>query len=585
MWPCIIDSCLKYPTVCSRYHSRILAVHEQSGNNVSMSESQRHHCLAGFASWVITSVFTRLILVAVIHTSVSLPAYADEPAAQALHRGNGSEPQSLDPHKSEGVPSANIQRDLYEGLISETADGDLEPGVAASWRISPDGLRYIFKLRRDARWSNGDPVTADDFVQSWRRIIDPKTGSYYSQTLVPINNAEEIIAGKLSPEKLAVTAKDATTLEVLLKAPTPYFLGLLTHSSTYPLHQPSLKRFGDKFTRPGNLVSNGAYILDEWVVQSHIRVRRNPQYWNNKNTRIEQVYFHPIDDISSELKRYRAGEIDITETVPIARLDWIRKNLGSELHISPYLGVYYLAFNLTRPPFRDNPKLRQALSMVVNREVLTDKILKTGDIAAYSWVPPGVANYAGVEYEWKTWPFSKRVKTAQRLFREAGYDEKHPLDVEIRFNTSENHKKIALVVASMWKQHLGVKTRLHNEEWKVFLANRKAKKVTQIFRSGWIADYNDAFSFAELLHSKHGVNDMGYNNPEYDRLLALSANEADMAKRRAILQQAERVLLDDYAFIPVYHYVSKHLVKPYVGGYQDNIMDHHYSRHLYIKPH
>ncbi len=522
-----------------------------------------------------------IILVASV---LPVPGYAED-RLQVLHRGNGSEPQSLDPHKSEGVPSANIQRDLFEGLISEAANGDLEPGVAKSWTMSADGRVYTFKLRQDAKWSNGDLVTAYDFVYSWRRIVDPKTGSYYSQTLAPIKNAEAIIQGKARPDSLGVRALSSTVLKVTLKGPTPYFLGLLTHSSTYPVHRASLQKHGDRFTRPGNLVSNGAYQLSEWAVQSHILLERNPHYWNNAKTQIDRVYFHPVENISSELKRYRAGELDITENVPISQMGWIRENLREELRIAPYLGVYYLGYNLTRAPFKDNLKLRQALSMVINREVLTDKILKTGDLPAYSWVPPGVANYSSIEYDWKSQPFKQRVLEAQRLYQEAGYSKANPFTVELRYNTSENHKKIALVIAAMWKQHLGVKTRLYNEEWKVFLANRKAMKVTQVFRSGWIADYNDAYSFAELLHSQHGVNDMGYTSAEYDRLLAQSAMQLDQTKRRQILQQAERHLLNDYAFIPIYHYVSKHLVKPYVGGYEDNIMDHHYTRHLFIKPH
>ena len=509
---------------------------------------------------------------------------ADTPTIkQVLHRGNGSEPQSLDPHKSEGLPSSNIQRDLYEGLVIESPSGQLIPGVALSWTVSPDGRVYIFNLRPQAKWSNGEPVTASDFVYSWRRIVDPKTGSFYSQTLAPVLNAEAIIQGKLSSDKLGVRAIDRHTLEVRLKGPTPYFLGLLTHSSTYPVHRKNIEQHKDKFARPGNLIGNGAFVLKEWTVQSHILLERNRYYWDNKNTRLEQVYYYPIEKQTSEFKRYRAGELDIAESLPLAQIPWMRKNLKDELRISTYLGIYYLGFNLTRTPFNENKKLRQALSMAIDREVLTDKILKTGETPAYSWVPPNVANYAKQDYEWKSWPQSKRIATAKKLFAEAGYGKHNPLTVEIRYNTNENHKKIAIVVASMWKKHLGVNTTLHNEEWKVFLANRKARQVTQIFRSGWIADYNDAYSFAELMHSAHGINDGGYANAQYDELLARSALEADMNKRKELLQQAERILLDDYPVIPIYYYMSKHLVKPRVGGYEDNVLDRHYSKDMYIK--
>ncbi len=504
---------------------------------------------------------------------------------QILHRGNGSEPQSLDPHKSEGVPSANIQRDLYEGLLSESPSGELVPGVAQRWKISDKGLRYTFDLRPDAKWSNGDAVTASDFVYSWQRIVNPKTGSFYAQTLAPIKNAEAIIQGKKAASELGVRALNAHQLEVNLKGPTPYFLGLLTHSSTYPVHRASVEKHGDKFARAGNLVSNGPFVLTEWAVQSHILLTRNPLYWDNANTRLEQVYYYPIDNQASELKRYRAGELHIAESLPLSQIPWLRKNLPDDLRITNYLGIYYLGYNLVRAPFKENKKLRQALSMVIDREILTDKILKTGETAAYSWIPPNVANYQHQEYEWKTWTKQKRIDTAKALFKEAGYGKDKPLTVEIRYNTSENHKKVAIVVASMWKKHLGVKTTLHNEEWKVFLANRKAKKVTEVFRAGWIADYNDAFSFAELMHSQHGVNDSGYDNPHYDDLLAKSAKQADGMKRKYLLQQAEKILLADYPVIPIYYYMSKHLVKPYVGGYQDNVMDHHHSKHMFIKAH
>mgnify|MGYP000057736149 CR=1 FL=1 len=504
---------------------------------------------------------------------------------QTLRRGNGSEPQSLDPHKSEGVPSSNIQRDLYEGLISESPDGELVPGVAQSWTISKNGLRYLFMLRKDAKWSNGDAVTAYDFVYSWRRIVDPKTGSYYAQTLAPVLNTEAIIKGTKKVTALGIRAINKYQLEVTLKGPTPYFLGLLTHSSTYPVHRASVEKYGERFARVGNLVGNGAFVLKQWSIQSHILLERNKNYWDDKNTRLDKVYYYPIEDQSSELKRYRAGEIDITEGVPISQMPWLRKNLKQDLHLASYLGTYYFGYNLTKPPFKDNKLLRQALSMVIDRRVLTEKILKTGELPAYSWVPPNVANYKQIEYEWKDWPMSRRVKYAKALFKKAGYNQATPLTVQIRYNTSENHKKIAIVIASMWKKNLGVKTELYNEEWKVFLANRKSKKDTQVFRAGWIADYNDAFSFAELMHSNHGVNDSGYNNPDYDALLAKSAREPDISKRRRLLQRAEKMLLDDYPVIPVYFYRSKHLVKPYIGGYKDNSMDHHYSKHLYIKAH
>ena len=510
--------------------------------------------------------------------------FAALPAAalQVLHKGNGTEPQSLDPHRSQGVPAGNIQRDLFEGLISEAANGDLIPGVAQRWETSADGRVYTFYLRKTARWSNGDPVTAADFVFSWRRLVDPATGSAYAQILSPIVNAQAVVQGRKPPEALGVEAVDTHILQVHLNGPTPYFLGLLTHSTTYPVHAASLEAHGERFTRPGHLISNGAYRLAEWVVQSHIRLVRNRYYWQNDTVRIDEVYYYPTEDQSSELKRYRAGELDMTHTVPLNQLQWIRTHLAGQLHISPYLGTYYYGFNLARPPFKDNVQLRQALAMAIDREVITEKITAAGEIPAYGWVPPGVARYDSQSFPWRHLDRKARIAEARRLYRAAGFGPDRPLVLELRYNTSENHKKIALAVSAMWKQVLGVQTRLLNEEWKVFLANRRQGN-TELFRAGWIADYNDAYSFAELMLSQHGINDTGYASPEYDRLVNASAVEADPEKRQRLLQQAERTMLADYPIIPVFFYVTKRLVKPRVGGYEDNIMDHHYTRHLYLK--
>jgi len=511
--------------------------------------------------------------------SLSLPLQA----VQVLHRGNGAEVQTLDPHRAEGVPAANVLRDLYEGLIIEAPDGRLVPGVAERWTVSEDGLVYRFQIRRSARWSNGDPVTAQDFVYGLRRSVDPATGSHYAQVLAPILNARAIIAGERPPDALGVKALDDHTLEITLEAPTPYFPGLLTHSSTYPVHRATVERHGERFSRPGLLVSNGAYRLSEWVVQSHIKLERNPHYWNDAATRIDVVYYHPIEDASAELKRYRAGEIDITETIPLQQYRWIRKHLAEELRVAPYLGTYYYGLNLTRPPFKDNPKLRRALSLAVNREILTEKITAMGEKPLYSWVPDGIPGYIPARLDYADRPHTERVAEARRLYAEAGYSPARPLTVELRYNTSENHKKVAIAIAAMWKQALGVRVRLINEEWKVFLANRKQKRVTEVFRAGWIGDYNDPFTFLEILHSRHGMNDSGYANSTYDELLDRASREPDAEKRFQLLRRAEALALADHPVIPLYNYVSKHLVKPHIGGWVDNLLDHHYSKDLYIR--
>lgn len=532
-----------------------------------------------------------LLIVAL--AALSLTAAAKPPAdvqlakEQVLHRGNGAEPDSLDPQLSEAVNASNIQRDLYESLVGEAPDGRLIPGVATHWDISDDRLQYTFYLRKNAKWSNGDPVTAHDFVFSWRRLVDPATGSRYSMMLAPVTNAEAVISGELPPTALAVAALDDHTFQVNLDAVTPYFLSMLTHSSVYPVHPPSVKRFGREFTRPGNLVSNGAYMLSEWKIQSHIKLERNHQYWDNENTTINEVYYYPTEDMNAEVLRYRAGGLDMTqENLPVSMLGWLRENLPDELHISPWLGVYYYGFNLTQPPFRDaSIKLRQALSMSIDREIITDKVLDNGVIPAYGFVPPGVLDYEGYEYPWKHMSREERLAEARRLYREAGYSEENPLRVELRYNTEQNHKKIALAISAMWKQNLGVLTDIINQEWKVFLNVRAEKRITQTFRLGWIGDYNDAYTFLELGLSNNGQNDTGYADLSYDKLLKDSFSAETTAERAAMLREAEEQFLEAYPVAPIYYYVTSRLKKPYVGGFQNNIMDHHYTKNFYIKAH
>jgi len=503
---------------------------------------------------------------------------------QVLRRGNGAEPQSLDPHKSEGVPESNLQRDLYEGLTIEGPDGDVMPGAARSWDISDDGLVYIFHMRENARWSNGDPVTAHDFEYGLRRSVDPSTLSNYSIMLRPILNAEAIIAGELPPESLGVRAIDDLTLEIRLSGPTPYFLGVLNHSASYPVHRPTVEKYGDRWARPGRLVSNGAFRLRDWVMQSHIVLERNEYYWDNENTALDEVWYYPIENQSTELQRYRAHAIDMTSDLPFRQLAWIRSNLPEELVISEYLGIYYYGLNVTRAPFKDNPELRRALNLAIDREILTSQVTTAGEIPAYGFVP-GTANYTQHVPEWAGWTQEQRVAEARRLYEAAGYSHEQPLRLQILYNTHENHRTIAVAISSMWKDTLGIDTELINEEWKVYLETRRTKQNTQVYRAGWIGDYNDAYNFLEIMHSESGLNDSGWRSERYDELLALAAQERDMARRAAYMNEAEQILLEDMPVIPVYFYVTKRLVKPWVGGYRSNIMDQIYSKDLHILKH
>jgi oligopeptide transport system substrate-binding protein len=506
-------------------------------------------------------------------------------AEQVLHWGNGSEPQGLDPHKSEGVPGSNIQRDLFDGLVSEAPNGELVPGGAESWDINSDGTVYTFNLRRDARWSNGEPVTADDWVYSLRRSADPVTGSRYTFILEPVLNAAKISAGELPVDTMGVRAIDDYTLEISLEAPTPYFLGLLTHSSTYAMHRPSVETHGDRVTRPGNFVTNGAYMLDEWVAQSHVKLVRNPWYWDNDSTVIDEVYFHAQENRVAEISRYRANELDITYTdLPVTQLDWIMENLPDELVTGPYLGSYYYGFNMTKPPFKDNPALRRALTLAVDRDIITTQIRKAGEIPAFGWVPP-VLNYEGQQMPEAAWTQEEREAEARRLYAQAGYSEDDPLEVEILYNTEDSHRVIAIAIASMWREVLGVETSITNQEWKVYLDTRRQKIDTQVFRAGWIGDYNDANTFAAMFLSTSDLNDSGYENPRYDELIYLAAEEIDLERRAEYLEEAERVFLEDLPIMPLYFYATTRLVKPWVAGLGQNIMNHHHSKDLRLLAH
>lgn len=503
---------------------------------------------------------------------------------QVLHRGNGTEPQTLDPHRAEGVPSSNILRDLFEGLVAEAPDGELMPGAAESWEISEDGLTYTFTMRSDARWSNGDPVTAHDFEYGLRRSADPNTLSRYSSVLAPIRNAREVIAGELAPAALGVKAVDELTFVIQLETPTPYLLGLLTHSTCYAVHRGVVEEHGSNWSRVENHVGNGAYSLKDWVVQSHIHIERNPHYWDNANTTLDEVYFHAIENQDAELKRYRADELDITSTIPQKQLKWIRRNLAGEFRVTPYLGTYYFGFNTTRAPFAGKPGLRRALSLAVNREIIANVVSGAGEPVAYGWVPP-VRGYQQQAPEEAGWTQEQREAEARRLYAEAGYSAENPLKVEVLYNTSDNHKRIAIALRSMWKTVLGMEATLANQEWKVFLETRKRKQETEIYRAGWIGDYEDAYTFAQLLESTNEQNDSGYDNARYDALLAAASAEPNVARRAEHLQEAERLMLADQPILPLYYYVTKRMVKPWVSGYEGNIMDHIYARHLSILKH
>ena len=499
-----------------------------------------------------------------------------------LLRGVGPDPDSLDPQRARSVESQQILRDLCEGLTALDKNAGVTPGVASEWSTTSDGKTYTFKLRPDARWSNGDRVVAADFVAALRRLVDPATGSSYAQIIDVISNATDIIAGKKTPDTLGVAAPDDATVVIQLAAPTPYLPGLLSHTSTCPVHRATLAAHGDSFARAGTMVANGAFILKEWVQNSHILIIRNHQYWNDSATRLEAVRYLLIADENAELTRYRAGELHITAVVPRGQFDWIRANLAGQLHLSPQLSTYFYGFNLRRAPFKDKPGLRRALSLVIDREKLAELVLRVGELPAYGWVPPGVSNYTSQSFDYKTAPWPQRLAEARRLYQEAGYSNSNPLRFELRYNSAEVHTKLALAIASAWKQALGAEVQLTAVEFKSLLQDIDRGDV-QMFRSSWVGDYNDAYTFLQYLKGDFGINLPHYQNPAYDLLLTRAATETDAGQRRALLEEAERLALHDHPLIPIYFYVNKHLVKPEVDGWYDNVMNVVYSKDLGLR--
>jgi oligopeptide transport system substrate-binding protein len=501
------------------------------------------------------------------------------PAPLILRRGNGAEPESLDVHRARSEAALTILRDLYEGLTAIGADGTPVPAAADHCEVSSDGKTYRFHLRTDARWSNGDAVVAEDFMAAWRRLVDPHTGAQYAGILGPVRGAAEITAGRAAPATLGVHSDDPATLVVELARPTPYFLSLLTHPATFPIHRGSLATNGRSFAKPGVMVSNGAFVLTRWDFGSHLVAVRNARYWNDPATRLDEIEYYSFADADSELKAFRSGQVDVTSTIPAAQVPWIKAHLGRELHVAPQLAVYYLGLNLRKPPFDKSRELRQALSLVIDRERLVQSVTGAGEGPAYTFVPPQVHGYSPPVPEYAAWPMPQRILRARQLLLKAG----HPPFIELRYNSGELHGRIAVAVAQMWKESLGLETRLRAEEFKVLLQDIDRGDVS-VFRASWLADFDDAFGFLQVLQSGFGINPPHYANREYDDLLERAANDGDLSRRQGLMQRAEALMLADQPLIPLYFYVSKHLVNARVHGWQDNAMNVVYSKNLAKEP-
>jgi oligopeptide transport system substrate-binding protein len=498
--------------------------------------------------------------------------------AVTLNLGNGGEPGSLDPHKVSGDWENRIVGELFEGLVAEDAGAASIPGQAESWEMSEDGTVYTFKIRQDAVWSDGQPVTAQNFVDAFQRLFDPATAAEYAYLQNPIKNSAAIQAGEITDfSQLGVKAIDEKTLEITLEAPTPFFIDALSHYTAFPIRKDIIEAHGDQWTQPENIVGNGPYRLVEWVPGSYLRGEKSESYYAAGELKIDEIRWDNTEDLTAALNRYRAGELDILTDFPADQFEFLQQNYPGEARVAPFLGIYYYVMNNTVPPL-DNVNVRKALSISILRDVIGPDVLGTGEVPAYGWVPPGTSNYEGEDYmpEWASQPYEQRVEEAKALMAEAGYTPENPLNLQLRYNTNENHQRIAVAIADMWKQ-IGVNVELFNAEVAVHYDALRAGDF-QVGRAGWLLDYSDASNTLDLLKSGVENNYGRYSNAEFDSLLAQAAAERDLTVRAGHLKAAEKIAMDEFGAIPIYWYVSKNVVSPKISGFEDNAEDIHRVR-------
>lgn len=492
----------------------------------------------------------------------SLACAASEHAV--LERGNGPEPSTLDAHRCQEVSCANILRDLYEGLVSEDAKGEPIPGLAERWSVSNDQREWTFWLREDARWSDGSEITVQQVIASFSRARDPST-------MAPLVSVLKDIRAVDSPADGAIRFHLHRPLDLLPR---------LSLSIAFPVRVDRVERWGAQHTQAAHWVGNGAYVLTEWTPQSSLRLRRNPHF--HTPAAIDEVRYHVTEDAAAEYKRFLAGDLHLTETVPPARLAELQDRHGDALRVSPYLGVFFLGINLRQGPLAESLVLRQALSLAIDRERLVSTITGMGEHPAERLLPPALglpSSSAAANL-----PAAQREARARALYAEAGFSPESPLQLELRFNTSTPHRRMALAVAAMWREVLGVRTRLRNEEWKVFVQNRRQGRVTEVFRGGWIADIADPASFLDLFRSDSELNWSGWRDRDYDHLLDAAQASSDPGERGRLQALAESRLLAAQPILPLYFYTSKHLVSPDIAGFEANPLDRHPSRFLRWQP-
>lgn len=505
---------------------------------------------------------------------------------QILFYGNGSEPKSVDPQLTTGSPESNIILALFEGLVrKDHASLEPKPAVAESWTVSEDGLTYRFNLRKNAAWSNGDPLTAEDFVLSWQRALTPALPNEYAYMMFIIQNAEAYNKGTLTDfAKVGVKAVETHLLEITLNSPVQYFLQLLDHHSYYPVHLPTIKKFGEihdsssKWILPGNFVGNGPFVLKSWELNKSLVVTKSETYWDKDKILLNGVHFLPIEDKQGEERAFRSGVIHLTNTpqLDIEKIATYKKNHPEQLRVIPAYSSYYYEFNVTRVPF-DDVRVRRAFALAVDRDTLVNRVTKGGEVASYNFVPAAPGGYEPKDY------VKHDVAAAQKLLAEAGYPngEGFP-EVSLLYNTDDNHRKVALTVQQMLDNNLNVKIQIENKEWKVYI-DAKKNLHHDFARAGWIADYMDPSNFFDILRSGVGNNNTGWSNPAYDRIMDQIEKESDPKKRNALFEQANQLLSEEMPVLPLYYYSDINLVSTHVQNWFDNAMHFHPFKGVYLK--
>ncbi len=513
-----------------------------------------------------------------------VPAGTQLAAQQQLVRGNGSDPATLDPQLAESNDAFNVILDSFAGLIALDAQGKVHPELASSWEDSNHTV-WTFHLRPDIKWSNGQPITAQDLVYSWQRLADPKLASPYQSyvSTIHVKNADAVMAGKLPPSALGVAALDDKTFQVTLSQPVSWFLQAAASPSFFPVNRATVEKFGEKWTQPANIVVSGAYKPVKWIINERLISQRNPSYWNNASTVINQVTYLPIAEPSAELNRYQSGEIDITSTTPTVNYAQLKKSIPEQIKQTPLLGDYQYWFNTQKPPFNDQ-RVRMALNLALDRKIITDKVLGMGQTPAWMLMPLTVGGQTYQAPEMANWTASQRIDAAKKLLAEAGFSAAKPLNLELLYNTSQDHLKIAIALSSMWKKNLGAQVTLRNQEWKTLIQTQHSGDF-QLVRETWIADYDAPPSFLNNYVTGNTQNVGKYSNPAFDRLIADAAQQTDEAKSKADYQQALTLLSHDVPAIPIYYFVQNNLVKPWVGGVEVNRLGLYKTQDIYIRQH